>query len=390
LTADGTQERWILGNLFCEDEWAVGRRTLPRSALSTAAGAGTLLRVFAQPGDRLWLPAPVDPGRMAEVPGLPKVEIAAWPLAALPPVETLLAWGETPEVAACREGPQAWGGAFVPLHELLWHLPPPAPAVAATVHHRAFCLRVAEGLGFALPGARMVETLADLESLLAGSEAPRSWVVKAPLSAAGRDRHIGRDGMGLGDPAARRGVEGLFRRFGPLLFEPWMERTDDFGCTAILLPDGGLRVTGFHRQLVDRRGQFVGIELGACFKSLGFAGLTEEERSRMETAISGVASALREVGYRGPFGIDAWRYLEPDGSPVFHPIGEINARMTFGLVARALVDRLREPLGLTGSVRLRFGREVPSAPGVVPLLLPGGEVGQPPLAAWIEPAGAAA
>ncbi|HEX2224088.1 MAG TPA: hypothetical protein VHN15_07765 [Thermoanaerobaculia bacterium] len=393
MTPGGPPGRRILANLHCEDEWAGGRRTLGKAALSTAAAAGTLLRAFAREGDRLWLPAPVDPGRMAAVPGLPVPEIETGPLAALPPAGAVLTWGATSTVilseakdlgggALSREAGEGWGGG--PLHDLLWHLPPPPPEVASAVHHRGFCLRVAESLGFALPGARMVASLADLETLLAAPGAPRSWVVKAPLSAAGRDRYVGREGVCLDDPAARRAVAGLFRRFGRLLFEPWMERTDDFGCAALLLPDGELRVVSFHRQLVDRRGQFLGIELAASFA--GLEGLSEEERGRMETALSGVAEALREAGYHGPFGIDAWQYRSANGSLVLHPLGEINARMTFGLVARALVDRLREPLELAGTVRLRFGREVPRGAGVVALLHPGGE---PPMAAWIEPAGAA-
>ena len=48
-----------------------------------------------------------------------------------------------------------------------------------------------------------------------------------------------------------------------------------------------------------------------------------------------IAEALRQAGYLGPFGIDAWHWRRPDGTVVFHPLGEINARMTFGLVEHA-------------------------------------------------------
>jgi hypothetical protein len=40
----------------------------------------------------------------------------------------------------------------------------------------------------------------------------------------------------------------------------------------------------------------------------------------------------------GPFGIDAWRHRLPDGTLALNPLGEINARMTFGLVAWALEE----------------------------------------------------
>jgi 1,4-dihydroxy-2-naphthoate octaprenyltransferase len=37
--------------------------------------------------------------------------------------------------------------------------------------------------------------------------------------------------------------------------------------------------------------------------------------------------------------VDAWTYRKADGTVVFHPLGEINARMTFGLVAWAGASR---------------------------------------------------
>lgn len=175
----------------------------------------------------------------------------------------------------------------------------------------------------------MVSSIADLDRLLSPSGA---WVVKAPLSAAGRSRFICKDGGPLTDSKSRRTVERLFAVHGPLLFEPWMDRVADFGGAA-LLTSKELRVVGFHRQVVDRKGQFVGIEIDSEIP----------ERERMEEILRGVAQALRRAGYVGPFGIDAWQYRTPDGGLTFHPLGEINARMTFGLVAWATASLLAAP-----------------------------------------------
>ena len=199
----------------------------------------------------------------------------------------------------------------------------------------------------------MIESIRDLDSALSSSEAPSAWVVKAPLSASGRSRYIERNGPVFVDRKARRTVERLFENHGPLLFEPWMDRTADFGCSALLTPE--LRVVGFHRQMVDIKGQFAGIELPA------------EVPDAMMQVVEGVAAALRKAGYVGPFGVDSWQYRTPDGL-AFNPLGEINARMTFGLVAWALAERL----GIE-RMRLRFGPEAP--PGAIPLLTGG---------AWIE------
>ena len=104
----------------------------------------------------------------------------------------------------------------------------------------------------------------------------------------------------------------------------------------------------------------------------------------MEEALDAAAGALRRAGYSGAFGLDAWRYRPPDGGTAFNPLGEINARLTFGFVARSLADRLREPLGIAPErpLRLRLGR--PPQPSenrsILPLLRP--ESGSS--AAWIE------
>ncbi|HBL30685.1 MAG TPA: hypothetical protein DD490_27940, partial [Acidobacteria bacterium] len=259
--------------------------------------------------DRLWLPGEPPPEPAAEV----------------------LAWCETPEAVALRLAPRPDPPALdLPLADLLWRLPVAPPEVVARVHHRGFALRVARELGCALPGARMVESPEDLDLHLAAREAPAAWVVKAPFSASGRARHIERSGPRLTDTKSRRTVENLFTRHGPLLFEPWLDRVADWGCSSLLTRDD-LRIVGIHRQQVDIKGQFVGIDPEA-------QDLPAADRERLMETARAVAADLRVAGYVGPFGIDAWHWRRPDGTVAFHPLGEINARMTFGLVAWANAD----------------------------------------------------
>jgi hypothetical protein len=290
--------RLVLANLLAEDDLArlarVGRpRTPSKETVERVAGLAAQLRVFAGEGDRLWVPGS----------GRPE------------PADEVLAWCETPESVALRRRPRRVSEEDGPLHEILWRLPTAAPEVVAAVNHRSFHLQVARELGCALPGARMVEGLADLTL-------PGPWVVKAPYSASGRSRY--REEAVLSDPKARRTVERLFELHGPLLFEPWMERMADFGACALLTPE--LRVLGFHRQTVDVKGQFSGIELSS------------EEPPGMREAVEAAGQALRRAGYVGPFGIDAWEY-RTDSGIAFNPLGEINSRMTFGLVVRAMAER---------------------------------------------------
>jgi hypothetical protein len=403
--------RRIVGNLLFESELARAfpareglrpRSTQSRSALEAAAAYGTLLRSFARDDDCLWLPAPLDPARVLEVPGLPRPYLESGALRRLPPCGETLAWGESVAVAGLRaqvlvaEAGAPPDGNLAPLHELLWRLSPASPRVVARVHHRAFALEVAREIGCALPGAAMVASLDELERHLRAGAAPEGrWVVKAPLSASGRERYVERGASlspNFGEATVRRRIAGLFAHHGELAFEPWMERSDDFGACALLTPSG-LRILGFHRLLVDLRGQLAGIEVAGGAGIGGACGLTRLEGERFTATLELVGAALARAGYSGPFGIDAWRYRSrsgtrsgPPGSSAFHPLGEINARLTFGFVARALGERLRAAgvLDTGRAFRLMVGRSVTAdlaRTSTIPLIA--GPDGDTALA-WIE------
>ncbi len=362
-----TPGRRIVGNLDCETYLAAlsGRPSgpLPRKLLTHLAGLATLLRAFALDDDRLWLPAPIDPEVMAEVPGLPRPILETGPLENLEPTTQTLAWGNTPATAGLAHTPSKNDD---PLPQNLpWQLPLPSPEVTATVNDRRFGLELSDTLGCRLPGARTLASMAELQAHLQ-TYGHEPWVLKAPFSAAGRWRLIH---IGPLDALARRRAERLFARHGDLVFEPWMERTLDTGIAAALTTSG-LRRISLHRQLVDRVGRFRGIELIAGARGLEGPWLKPQELQEAKRVLAGTTRALERAGYSGPFSIDSWRYQATDGE-TFQPLGEINARLTFGWVARALVDRVREPLGIRPDqqVRLIFGRpDAPISARVVPLL----------------------
>jgi hypothetical protein len=327
----------VVANLDAEAEIA----GLPISdrALRLASALGTLLRVLAVGRDaRLWTPRPVDPARLPDVPGLPRPALVSGPLASLEPSDEVVAWAETPAVLRLRGRA---GGSVLP-----------------TVAHRRFALDLARRLGHDLPGAAIVRSPTELrERLAAGATeiAPDGrWVLKAPYAAAGRWR--------LFDGAGEAEIEGFFRRFGEGLLEPWLRRTADGGVAAEVGADGGVSVVGAHEQTVDERGRFLGVG--------PFREATVAER---EVATS-AGDALARAGHRGPFGIDTWQAVDREGRGRRNLLGEINARLTMGRVAREIAGRVE-------GERLRVGRSLPDRPGVVPLLLPGPH---DPTAAWIE------
>lgn len=267
------------------------------------------------------------------------------PLEELPPADELLAWGETPRIAALRRRWRAAGGPGepageealdAPVAEAVWRLPPADPAVVARVAHRGFAFELARERGWALPGAGLAQDVAEVERRVEGLDpsGETGWVAKGAYSAAGRERVFGEGRGDLRERETRLRLESLLERHGSVLVEPWVERTADFGCAG-LVTAAGTRLVTLHGQQVDARGVFRGIvPLPSDFLPLPAA-----ERERIGAAFHAAADALRAAGYRGPFGIDAFRWLRSGasgGRGELHPLVEINPRLTFGLVAEAV------------------------------------------------------
>jgi hypothetical protein len=109
-----------------------------------------------------------------------------------------------------------------------------------------------------------------------------------------------------------------------------MKRTYDTGIIGILASEI-LHILPPHLQSIDSTGICRNITIGA--PSPHTAELTETARE--------VGQSLWQAGYLGPFSIDAFGY---DGG--FQRLSEINARMSFGLVAHARTSPLPYSLEL--------------------------------------------
>ena len=365
----------LIANLDCECEFAriqlekergaaQGPLTLPRATLETISAFGTLLRcVSSHPSDVLWLPTAFDTDRVVDVPGLsrPQIYSEIWP----PPANRphVIAWGATPAIYELDERLEG------------------SPDAAAHVNDREFCLGVARELGCALPHASVVRSVEELGAHLESAPATHGdearWVVKSPFSAAGRSRVIGR-GRSLESGDARR-VTNLLAAQGRLIFEPWMQRTADFGCLVSVDRDGVTGFVNWHAQEIDAHGRFRGIRL---VDSQAPFDLDEIERIANQ-----VARRAADEGYSGRASIDFWTYLDLDGVERLHPLGEINARCSFGHIANLLRFWLERstPWIASRGMCLRFGSlsQESENPDRIALLLPD-ENGRN--AAWIEPA----
>jgi hypothetical protein len=288
--------------------------------------------------------------------------------------DDITVWGLEPVEVPFFRGTESW-----PLPHFAYGTPPRvdlawADRDARTVNDRRFALAVAHELECAQPGTIVVQSIAEVEAhLAAGGAGPRAqWVCKAPWASAGRNRLLGRTTELRGD--VRIGLGRLLDRAGALVFERWLDRICDVAvCGRVGAPAGGtttIEIEGPHGLLVEANGAFHGIDLAST-------GLEVAEHDQLVMVAERVGLALQRAGYRGPFGIDAFVYRDAvTQARRLHPLCEINARHTFGHVARALGRRL-------GITRLGFTPGSPrgaSMPGGARPLLVRGDL---PLA-WVE------
>jgi len=368
----------VVANLLCEWEWAGA--DVPLRLLRRTSALGTLLGALGHEWDTLWTPLPIDAGRVASAPGLPSPELESGDLADLP-AAPLLVWGETRTTARARPAECALRAAPASDHwlDVLRSLRAPTAETQRRVCDRRRQLAFARDAGLALADAVTASTVEDVLTSPAAVRGDR-WVAKAPWSASGRERLRGR-GDALSD-ADRTRLTRLLEVHESLVVEPWLARTDDFGGIGVV-SGGAVRIVGFHRVLTSGGGAWRGIRpLGG---ETAPDGLSDVEAAALTTALRSAGAWLHAEGYEGAFGIDAWRVRGVDGTPRFHALGELNARLTFGFVARRLAESAGwAPRGGAPAPELRVGSaaDVSAAgPAAHVLLHPGGDDG---VAAWLQ------
>jgi hypothetical protein len=193
--------------------------------------------------------------------------------------------------------------------------PHPSLAVLKAVNHRKF----ATDLNLGLPDQHYVEDRAKLDDLISNKE--RLWLLKRPLAFAGRgqQRILRRV-----DAKQSAWIDASLRRTG-LVVEPLVTPTLEVSLHGFIWRDRRHELGRVCVQAVSSRGVFRNIRL------LLTGELSPSEERQFFFAAEKTATALTEVGYFGPFGMDGYRY-SIDGQSAFCALSEINARYTMGFV----------------------------------------------------------
>jgi len=205
----------------------------------------------------------------------------------------------------------------ITLLEAAGAIPEEAPAVSVLreVNDRAF----SAAMGQTLPGAAFVVDLAGVRKVLRRRRVP--WLLKRAFGAAGRgQRRVGPGPLTASDVAW---VEASLRQ-GGLQIEPRVEIDCEFVVHGLLRRDGSVEI---HEPLVqecDEGGAWV-----ACRPAVE-GEISASEAAHLDQSAFLVAGALRKAAYFGPFGVDAYRWVQGSGEVALNPRSEVNARYTMG------------------------------------------------------------
>ena len=292
------------------------RRTQAFDALNRRL-APHLLRL-ARPGDALLYEVPWSDALVSEARrrGVELVSPRAAASGRTPQAERLFTpWGWTQ--TAAEEGLRA-GADVRPLDF----------EMVARVNSKLWSHALEVELGWALPGARVVQTTEELSEAAARAcpGADDKWVLKSPYGFAARERVLGRGPRVEGAQAAW-GFKRLARA-EPLIFQPWLEVRREYGVVVEVSGRGAHRLLGVSDLQTNGAGTGTGYVLGRP--------PTPQRMKELEAATAVVCERLRAEGYSGPAGFDA---LEHAGG--LHPLLEVNARYTMGFVALAVERELR-------------------------------------------------
>lgn len=252
----------------------------------------------------------------------------------------IAAWAETDAVCALRDrlNPSESSQPATPASETwleeFWNIRA-KPAVVRTANDRRSWLALAAENDWLLPGTQLIHSLDELVDLLptlVKHSAENAWLARAPFGAAGRER-VYRWGTSLSADIEIR-LSRLIERYGSLVCAPMMKRLVDVGVCAFIGESQTLYASP-HRLHTDAVGVFRSIE-----RKLPLDIITAVEQQAIVKAAHICGNYLHQIGYRGPFGIDAFVYENIRSHRVVHPACEINARLTFGHLSWA--ERLRE------------------------------------------------
>ncbi|MCH6257358.1 ferritin-like domain-containing protein [Puniceicoccaceae bacterium K14] len=133
-----------------------------------------------------------------------------------------------------------------------------------------------------------------------------------------------------------------------LIVEPWLDRVFDFSIQ-FEAKSNGLKTVAYTRLINNHRGQFRGILANGFTKDIDseiarFLMSPLNGKARIynwvdKTLKPALNSALQNINFTGPLGIDAFVYRDSKGRLKLKPLVELNPRYTMGRLAHELAEK---------------------------------------------------
>ncbi len=172
------------------------------------------------------------------------------------------------------------------------------------------------------PGSFVKHCVSDLEAalVLLALPAERGWLVRREFGAAGRGRRRLHSGKPSSDECSWLQAS---LRMGPLTIEPWVEIVREYTRSAWVRADGTISISEPCAQTTTEHGAWLETQ------RVDGSSISSADDQALQAMTERVGRALHARGYRGPFGIDAWRHRVPGSlATALNPLSEINARFT--------------------------------------------------------------
>jgi uncharacterized ferritin-like protein (DUF455 family) len=184
---------------------------------------------------------------------------------------------------------------------------------------------------------------ARIEEILSSGRFPAA-MVKAPYGTSGMQVKKVLTLSELGGPIGGW-IKNTLSNQGEIVVEPYLDKQTDLSIQ-IEVEEARTRLLEVRRFATGSRHEYLGTYLG---RKLG--GISAEQVRFVHSVIQSgngawgqmlrdLGSKLREAGYRGPAGVDAFLWKDHEGSLRMKPLVELNPRWTMGRVALEIEKRL--------------------------------------------------
>ncbi len=196
----------------------------------------------------------------------------------------------------------------------------PSLEVVKAINSRLFSYSLMREYSWGVPYTERITTISDLEKAIALS--PYNEFVLKPLfgqAGAGFIHSLSFD-KALFEKRLLHGEE--------FIFEPWLSRKADFAMVLSITSDGAISEIGFHQNICNRAGAFVGT-------------LIAPMENRIREAVLIIAQKIAAEGYFGVVGIDGFSYIDREEKEQVAVGFDINGRYTMSWIAHKLHQKLK-------------------------------------------------